>query len=176
MGKELEILQQIHSNEYVTQRDLANTVGISIGAVNLLIKKMLTTGLIKMEKLNARTMRYILTPEGMAEKTAKTYQYMVRSYNNILQMQRAVISILEEQSVNDIKKIYLFGEDDEVYKVIQMVFNDKTINKNIKYEKIENLKYIIIDKNSLVLVWNNYLEKIAVLQNMNVINVLKNII
>lgn len=176
MGKELEILQQIHSNEYVTQRDLANTVGISIGAVNLLIKKMLTTGLIKMEKLNARTMRYILTPEGMAEKTAKTYQYIVRSYNNILQMQRAVISILEEQSVNDIKKIYLFGEDDEVYKVIQMVFNDKTICQNINYKKIDTLEDITIYKNSLILVWDTEKEEMLNKNGIKNINILKHMI
>lgn len=176
MGKELEILQQIHSNEYVTQRDLANTVGISIGAVNLLIKKMLTTGLIKMEKLNARTMRYILTPEGMAEKTAKTYQYIVRSYNNILQMQRAVISILEEQSVNDIKKIYLFGEDDEVYKVIQMVFNDKSICQNINYKRINNIENIKQNKCVTVLVWDTEKEEILSRNNIRNINILKQMI
>lgn len=176
MGKELEILQQIHSNEYITQRDLANTVGISIGAVNLLIKKMLTTGLIKMEKLNARTMRYILTPEGMAEKTAKTYQYMVRSYNNILQMQRSIISILEEQSISGIKKIYLFGEDDEVYKVIQMVFNDKTICKNINYKRINNIEDIVQNKKAIVLVWDTQKEEMLNKNSIKNINILKQII
>lgn len=176
MSKELEILQQIHSNEYTTQRDLANTVGISIGAVNLLIKKMLITGLIKMEKLNTRTMRYILTPEGMAEKTAKTYQYMVRSYNNILQMQRAIISILEEQSINDIKNIYLFGKDDEVYKVIQIVFNDKTICKNINYKRINNIEDIVQNKKAIVLVWDTEKEEMLNKDSIKNINILKQMI
>ena len=39
MEKELEILTHIQENEYITQREIAEKTGLSLGAVNLLLKK-----------------------------------------------------------------------------------------------------------------------------------------
>lgn len=171
MEKELEVLQQIQDNEYITQRDLAQVTGMSLGTINILLKKMITTGLIKIEKLNPQKIKYILTPEGMAEKAAKTYQYIVKSYNNISKMQKAIISIIEEQKDKGIKAIYFFGDDDEVYKIIQLVLNQTSIK--IKHKRINNIKDISKSKLAIVLVWNTENEQILNKNNINNINILK---
>jgi len=170
MEKELEILQQIQDNEYVTQRDLAQITGVSLGTINILLKKMIKTGLIKIEKLNPQKIKYILTPEGMAEKTAKTYQYIVKSYNNISKMQKTIISIIENQKENGIKAIYFFGEDDEVYKIIQLVLQSSI---KIKHKRINDIKSINKSKSTIVLVWNNQKEQILNQNNIENINILK---
>ena len=43
--RELEILERLESNGYLTQRDLSKEVGIALGLVNHLLKKMVTKGL-----------------------------------------------------------------------------------------------------------------------------------
>ncbi len=96
MVKELETLKQIQDNEYISQWDLESITGLSLGTINLFTKKMIRIGLIKMEKRNAQKILYILTPEGISEKTAKTYQYIVKSYRSIFQIQKVIISIIEE--------------------------------------------------------------------------------
>ncbi len=172
MEKELEILQQIQDNEYVTQRDLAQITGVSLGTINILLKKMIKTGLIKIEKLNPQKIKYILTPEGMAEKTAKTYQYIVKSYNNISKIQKTIISIIENQKENGIKAIYFFGEDDEVYKIIQLVLQSSI---KIKHKRVNDIKFINKSKSNIVLVWNNQKEQILNQNNIENINILKHI-
>ncbi len=175
MERELAILEQIQYNQYITQRDLAESTGLSVGTINFLIKKMIKTGLIKMEKLNAQKMRYILTPEGIAEKAIKTYQYIVKSYKNVFQIQQIITSIVNEQKEKGIEKIYLYGEEDEVYKLIKLILNELVINNNIKYEKINNLNELINNKNIMVLIWNEQSENLMHSYKINTINVLNNI-
>jgi len=62
MEHEYRVLNHLQENEITTQRKISSNTGLSLGAVNLLLKKMVRKGLIKVEKLNARTVRYILTP------------------------------------------------------------------------------------------------------------------
>jgi DNA-binding MarR family transcriptional regulator len=69
MEVEYQVLTHLQENEQTTQRNISQRTGLSLGAVNILLKKMARKGLIKIEKLNTRTIRYILTPQGMKEKT-----------------------------------------------------------------------------------------------------------
>ena len=136
MEKELEVLQQIHENEYITQRDLAQNTGLSLGAVNLLIKKMINTGLIKIEKLNPQKIRYILTPEGMAEKAAKTYNYIVKNYKHMLHIQNVVKAIVDRQYQQGVRYIYLYGEQDEVLEIIKVVLDKCAEEYGVKYKQV----------------------------------------
>jgi DNA-binding MarR family transcriptional regulator len=70
MEHEYEVLNHLQENEITTQRRISKRTGLSLGAVNLLLKKMARKGLIKIEKLNSRTMRYILTPQGYRKSPA----------------------------------------------------------------------------------------------------------
>ena len=168
MEKELEVLQQIQENEYITQRDLAQNTGLSLGAVNLLIKKMINTGLIKIEKLNPQKIRYILTPEGMAEKAAKTYNYIVKNYNNMLHMQNVVKAIVDKQYEQGIRYIYLYGEQDEVFEIIKVVLEKCTQEYGIKYRQVTQAQQIKRKDKAVVFVWENEKEK-----NIEAINILK---
>ncbi|HHT45933.1 MAG TPA: winged helix-turn-helix transcriptional regulator, partial [Firmicutes bacterium] len=69
MEKEHLILSYIQQQEDVTQRDIARNTGMGLGTVNILLKKMIKKGLVKIERLNARSLRYMLTPKGLKEKT-----------------------------------------------------------------------------------------------------------
>ena len=99
---------------------------------------MIKTGLIKIERLNARTLKYILTPEGIKEKTAKTYHYIVRTYETITRIQAVTKVILEKLKNKGIKKIYLYGIQDEVYNVLCITMSDVIGNMDMKYEFINN--------------------------------------
>lgn len=172
MEKELEILTHIQDNENITQREIAEKTGLSLGAVNLLIKKMIKTGLIKIERLNARTLKYILTPEGMKEKTAKTYHYIVRTYETITRIQAVTKVILEKLKNKGIKKIYLYGIQDEVYNVLCITMSDVIGNMDMKYEFINNIDVINGQKDYTVLIWNEENEEIVKIKQIPYINIL----
>lgn len=83
MTNELEILKSVDEEKRITQRELAKRTGLSLGAVNVLLKRLIHKGLIKIEHINARTIKYVLTPKGLMEKARLTYQYIIKSYNYI---------------------------------------------------------------------------------------------
>ena len=68
MTNEFVVLKSIESKNTITQRELAKRTGLSLGAVNVLIKRLINKGLLKIEHINAKTMKYILTPKGIMEK------------------------------------------------------------------------------------------------------------
>ena len=51
MEYEYEVLTHLQNHELTTQRKIATRTGLSLGAVNLLLKRMVRKGLIKVEKL-----------------------------------------------------------------------------------------------------------------------------
>ncbi len=141
MQNEYEILTHLQDNEQTSQRNISQRTGLSLGAVNILIKKMVRKGLIKVEKLNSRTMRYILTPQGMKEKTRLTYQFIRSSYQQILNITNAVEELLaEEQSKNTTNRIVLYGPTDEVEEILVNTLRGLNIKPEIKRPEEDNFK------------------------------------
>lgn len=80
---ELAILEHIYSSQKrdsgVTQRDLAEASGLSLGMTNALLKRFSDKGWLLLQRLNARNIRYALTPEGINEIVHRTYRYLRRT-------------------------------------------------------------------------------------------------
>lgn len=80
---ELAILEHIYASQKrsrsPTQRDLATVSGLSLGMTNALLKRFSDKGWVMLQKLNARTIRYALTPEGVNEIAHRTYRYFRRT-------------------------------------------------------------------------------------------------
>lgn len=92
---ELKLLDLITAKPAGTQRHLATASGFSLGLTNTILKKLARTGYIKIQNLNARKMLYILTPKGIAEKSRRSYDYIlntIKSYQTCLNRIKSVIS------------------------------------------------------------------------------------
>jgi len=76
------VLRLLHENPELSQRDLAEAVGISNGSAHYLLSALLDKGLIKLGNFTAaqdkRRYAYILTPKGIAEKAAITKRFLER--------------------------------------------------------------------------------------------------
>ena len=132
MEHEYEILNHLQENEITTQRKISKRTGLSLGAVNLLLKKMARKGLIKIEKLNARTVRYILTPKGIQEKSRLAYRYIRQSYNQILQINQALDRLLAERASDlDGAPVIIYGPADEILEILAQHLNHNNINFEI---------------------------------------------
>ncbi|TFG83571.1 MAG: winged helix-turn-helix transcriptional regulator [Spirochaetales bacterium] len=83
---ELTILESIYSSQKrdrsLTQRDLAEAAGLSLGMTNALLKRFAEKGWVLLRKLNARTINYALSPEGVNEIAHRTYRYFRRTARN----------------------------------------------------------------------------------------------
>ncbi|PKL25840.1 MAG: transcriptional regulator [Spirochaetae bacterium HGW-Spirochaetae-3] len=80
---ELVILENIYSSQKrsrsVTQRDLAEAAGLSLGMTNALLKRFSDKGWVLLKRLNARNIQYALTPDGVNEIAHRTYRYFRRT-------------------------------------------------------------------------------------------------
>src|SRR5215813_14909457 len=84
--RDLEILTAIGEGRPLSQRALAQRLGVALGLTNLLLKRLARKGSIKIvefpKKPAARKrLRYLLTPKGIAEKSRLTYEHMSYALN-----------------------------------------------------------------------------------------------
>jgi EPS-associated MarR family transcriptional regulator len=78
----LQLLRLIEARQRVSQREVANSLGMSLGRVNYCLKALIDKGFIKVENYrnssNKRAYLYLLTPSGVAEKTELTRDFLAR--------------------------------------------------------------------------------------------------
>ena len=76
---QFNILRKINSSK-VTQRELANKLGFSLGKLNYCLKALKKKGLVKIQNFSKNPNKfnyiYILTPKGISQKTKLTINFM----------------------------------------------------------------------------------------------------
>lgn len=77
----LEILQAIENKENITQRYLADKLGVALGLANSYLKRCVRKGLVKVQQAPANRYLYYVTPKGFAEKSRLTASYLSSSFN-----------------------------------------------------------------------------------------------
>lgn len=77
----LAILQTVAEQSDVTQRRLAQRLGIALGLANSYLKRCIRKGLVKVKQAPANRYLYYLTPQGFAEKSRLTAQYLYYSFD-----------------------------------------------------------------------------------------------
>jgi len=77
---DLQILNHIDENPDITQADLATQLGVAVGSVNWYIKRLINKGYVKATQMQRRRLRYLLTPQGITEKTRLTKEFMQMSF------------------------------------------------------------------------------------------------
>ena len=80
--KRLEILKLLDAKPQMSQRDLAQAMGVSLGKANYCLKALMEKGLVKLENFrknpNKRQYAYLLTAAGLEEKTRITLAFLGR--------------------------------------------------------------------------------------------------
>jgi DNA-binding Lrp family transcriptional regulator len=74
--RDLKLLEAVEQDSHVTQRRLANRLGIALGLANIYVKRMMRKGYIKCVNVQPNRISYLITPRGIAEKARLTYEYM----------------------------------------------------------------------------------------------------
>ena len=77
----LGMLTAVEENSVVTQRSLAKELGVALGLVNAYLRRCIVKGLIKVTTAPANRYAYYLTPQGFAEKSRLTAQYLALSFD-----------------------------------------------------------------------------------------------
>lgn len=76
----LELLQAIEQRDDISQRYLAEQMGVALGLANSYLKRCVKKGWIKMTTAPANRYLYFLTPNGFAEKARLTAEFFSTSF------------------------------------------------------------------------------------------------
>jgi DNA-binding MarR family transcriptional regulator len=96
--RDLLLLSELDRNGGATQRTLSTKLGVALGLTNLYLKRLARKGYIKISAIHRNRIRYLLTPQGFAEKSRLTYQYMQYSLSYYREMRgrlKDMVSSLE---------------------------------------------------------------------------------
>ncbi len=76
------VLSLLEQNPDMSQRDLAKALGVSLGGVNYSLKALMERGMVKVQNFSRSERKlayaYVLTPQGLAEKTKLTARFLKR--------------------------------------------------------------------------------------------------
>lgn len=75
----LDLLDAVAEEAEFSQRSLADRLGVALGLTNAVLKRCAKKGLLKIRQAPARRFAYYLTPQGFAEKSRLTAEYLGHS-------------------------------------------------------------------------------------------------
>jgi len=94
------VLRLLEEQPDLTQRQIADALGISLGAVNFCLRGLIERGAVKVGNFrtsrNKRAYAYVLTPRGMSEKARLGRGFLERRMLEYAAL-RAEIDALEEE-------------------------------------------------------------------------------
>lgn len=105
---QLRVLRLLQANPQITQREMAEALGVSLGKANFCIKALIERGLIKLNNFqNSRhklAYSYFLTPMGIAEKGAITARFLKLKMAEFEQLKVEISSLKHEVAELDAGK------------------------------------------------------------------------
>ena len=94
-------MRLLEANPDLTQRELAEHLGVSVGALNYCLKALMEKGWVKMQNFasskNKFGYAYVLTPMGLAEKASLAGRFLKRKLDEYEAL-RAEIEALKLES------------------------------------------------------------------------------
>lgn len=76
------LMQLLHENPHLSQREMASALGLSFGGINYCLKALIDKGLVKIHNFSQNQNKfgyaYLLTPSGISEKATLTSSFLKR--------------------------------------------------------------------------------------------------
>jgi EPS-associated MarR family transcriptional regulator len=101
----LKVLRILEVQPAISQRDLAKALGISLGKTNYCLKALLARGWIKARNFknseNKIAYRYLLTPEGVDNKTRLVFRFLQRKKQEYKALEQEIAQLEQESRLLD---------------------------------------------------------------------------
>jgi DNA-binding Lrp family transcriptional regulator len=113
-----QILQTIASGTRITQRSLSGKLGVALGLTNLLVRRLVSKGYIRMAGVGTRHVRYLMTPAGwdaLGRATRISLLNTVHLYTQTREQIRASLTAVSERcalGADGRKRVVFYGAGD----------------------------------------------------------------
>ena len=125
-SRELAVLSEVSQTPDMTQRELANSLGLSLGVTNLLLHTLIRKGYLRMRRAGWRRWLYALTPSGMTRKLSLTTAYVSRFLGQYRQVRDYLGEQLDLTALDGGRRIAVYGVGDMV-RLVHLVLSEMGI-------------------------------------------------
>lgn len=105
------VMRILQENPDLTQRELAEKLGISVGGLNYCLKALMEKGLVKMKNFanskNKFGYIYVLTPTGLAEKAAIAHRFLRRKMDEYESLKAEIQDLTSELENTESKATFV---------------------------------------------------------------------
>jgi len=108
----LGLLNSVEQDGERSQRHIAAELGIALGLVNAYLKRCVKKGLVKVHDAPARRYAYYLTPQGFAEKSRLTVQYLSDSFSFFRLAKSDCARVFDTAKARGFTRLVLAGKSD----------------------------------------------------------------
>lgn len=96
----LKLLKALEANPQATQRELSETLGVSLGKANYCLKALVQKGWVKVRNFRANPNKlayaYLLTPKGLTAKRTLTVSFLERKVAEYETLKREIEALSAE--------------------------------------------------------------------------------
>ena len=107
--RDMHLLDELAQRPEATQRELSKRIGTALGLTNLMLRRLAKKGYVKISGTKRSRIRYLITPQGILEKsrlTCEFIQYSLSLYGRVRRFLREQMAALA-QTGN--RRILLYG-------------------------------------------------------------------
>jgi predicted transcriptional regulator len=110
---EIDILDRINKNkDNIRQRDISKWFGISLGMTNVILKRLVNKGLLKIQKVNNRNIKYLVSPKGIEAIAKRSFNYFKNTVKSVVNYKEFISDLLGNIKKNGYTGISLIGSSD----------------------------------------------------------------
>jgi DNA-binding MarR family transcriptional regulator len=105
----LRLMGEIEKDGSHSQRELSRRLNLSLGLVNMFLKRLVNKGYFKVKTMPRNRVKYFLTPKGLARKSRLTVEYLSYSIDFYKEVKNLLLSKYREMEDKKLEKIIFFG-------------------------------------------------------------------
>jgi DNA-binding MarR family transcriptional regulator len=106
------LMEEIAREEPVTQRELSRRLDIALGLVNSYLKNLVAKGYVRIKAFPKNRYAYILTPQGISEKSRLAYQHLSYFTNLYRFARQDYAALFRSLAAEGVRRVSFCGVDE----------------------------------------------------------------
>jgi DNA-binding MarR family transcriptional regulator len=135
--REFELINIVGAELGANQRDLSKQLDISLGMTNLLIRRLVAKGYIRIRQLNKKKTQYILTSKGFTEKYHKSVNYTLKTIRSIGLIRNQLNIVIQRLYQQGERVFFILGSSDLVELVEMSLSQPQWVG--VQFSRVEQI-------------------------------------
>jgi DNA-binding MarR family transcriptional regulator len=106
------LMTEIMQEEPLSQRELARRLGIAVGLVNSYLKNLVAKGYVRIKAFPKNRYSYLLTPQGIAEKSRLAYQHLAYFTDLYTVARQDYLELFRRLEASGVRQVVFCGVDE----------------------------------------------------------------